>query len=168
MATTRYVSDRFFCLEIEKSGLPTQVMDGATCFCYDSKQNYFKYNGSWIKPTTNANSVSSQSVGLSSSPGTGVTLDLDSAYLHILTLTGNVSGIKILNPSQNQLCDFVMQVYQSGSYSLAWSGASFKWPGGPSSAPAITSTAGRTDTFRFLSSDGGSNYFAFILGQNSY
>jgi hypothetical protein len=168
MAITRYVSDRFVCLEIEKSGLLPQVMDGATCFCYDSKQNYFKYNGSWIKPTTNANSISTQSVGLSSSPGTGVTLNLDYASTHILTLTGNVSGIKILNPSQSQLCDFTLQVIQSGAYSLLWSGTSFKWPSGPASAPTITNVAGRTDSFKFLSTNGGTSYFGFILGQNSY
>lgn len=109
--------------------------------------------------------------GLTIQSGTGLlSLNLDSGNVHVALLTGNITGIAFLNPSESYCSAFTLQVVQSGagSNTLSWAGPTIKWEGGSTQAPAITATAGRTDTFGFLTTDGGSTYFGFIVAQNSY
>lgn len=112
--------------------------------------------------------VTFQSVG--SAAGAGLFLNLDSGNVHVVNLTGNVTGVKFNNPSENYCTAFTLQINQSGagSNTLSWAGQTIKWAGGSSQAPAITAIAGRTDTFGFITTDGGSSYFGFIVAQNSY
>ena len=102
--------------------------------------------------------------------GTGLFLNLDSGNVHIATITGNITGVKFNNPSETYCTAFTLQVNQSGagSNTLSWAGETIKWSGGSSQAPPITATAGRTDTFGFITTDGGISYFGFIVAQNSY
>lgn len=112
--------------------------------------------------------VSFQSVG--SAGGTGLYLNLDNGNVHVVNLTGNITGVMFNNPSESYCTAFTLQINQSGtgSNTLSWAGPTIKWAGGSSQAPAITATAGRTDTFGFITTDGGSSYFGFIVAQNSY
>ncbi len=112
--------------------------------------------------------ISFQNVG--SAGGAGLFLNLDSGNVHVINLTGNVTGVKFNNASENYCTAFTLQINQSGagSNTLSWAGTVIKWAGGSSQAPSITSTAGRTDTFGFISTDGGNSYFGFIVAQNSY
>ncbi len=109
--------------------------------------------------------------GLTIQSGTGLlSLNLDSGNVHVAILTGNITGVAFLNPSENYCSAFTLQVVQSGagSNTLSWAGPTIKWEGGSSQAPSITTTNGRTDTFGFLTTDGGATYFGFIVAQNSY
>ena len=112
--------------------------------------------------------VSFQSVG--SAAGTGLYLNLDSGNVHVINITGNITGVRFNNPSEGYCTAFTLQINQSGvgSNTLSWAGPVIKWAGGSSQAPAITATTGRTDTFGFITTDGGSSYFGFIVAQNSY
>jgi hypothetical protein len=109
--------------------------------------------------------------GLTIQSRTGLlSIDLDSGNVHVALLTGNITGVAFLNPSENYCSAFTLQVVQSGagSNTLSWAGPTIKWEGGSTQAPAITATTGRTDTFGFLTTDGGNTYFGFIVAQNSY
>jgi hypothetical protein len=112
--------------------------------------------------------VSFQTIG--SAVGTGLYLNLDSGNVHVITITGNITGVRFNNPSEGYCTAFTLQINQSGagSNTLSWAGPVIKWAGGSSQAPAITATTGRTDTFGFITTDGGSSYFGFIVAQNSY
>lgn len=109
--------------------------------------------------------------GLTIQSGTGLlSLNLDSGNVHVALLTGNITGVAFLNPSESYCSAFTLQIVQSGSgnNTLSWAGPSIKWQGGSSQAPTITTTTGRTDTFGFLTTDGGNSYFGFVVAQNSY
>lgn len=112
--------------------------------------------------------VSFQDVG--SAVGTGLYLNLDSGNVHVINMTGNITGVEFNNPSENYCSAFTLQINQTGvgSHTLSWAGPVIKWSGGSSQAPAITATPGRTDTFGFITTDGGASYFGFIVAQNSY
>jgi len=112
--------------------------------------------------------VSFQTIG--SAVGTGLYLNLDSGNVHVITMTGNITGVAFNNPSEGHCTAFTLQINQSGagSNTLSWAGPVIKWAGGSTQAPAITATPGRTDTFGFITTDGGVSYFGFIVAQNSY
>ena len=60
---------------------------------------------------------------------------------------------------------FVLKLTYTGSaVSVSWP-ASIKWPGG--AAPALSSGSGKVDTFAFYTTNYGSTWYGFIVGQNS-
>lgn len=95
-----------------------------------------------------------------------LTIDLSLGTLWNWTLTGNVTGITITNPSN--CTAFTLRIAQdaTGGRTVAWSfsGATVRWPAGI--APIQTSTASKADYYTFISPDGGTSFDAFVGGQS--
>jgi hypothetical protein len=67
-------------------------------------------------------------------------------------------------PASPKAYSFALQFVADGTLrTIAWPSA-VKWAGG--TAPTMTSTSGKIDTFSFLTHDGGTTWFGFISGQN--
>ena len=89
------------------------------------------------------------------------------------TLGSNITSVSVTGaPANNTAFYFTLKVIQPASgtlYSINWpnSGSNiFKWAGGTSSAPTITSTNGAHDLFGFYTHDQGANIYSFKLGQD--
>lgn len=108
-----------------------------------------------------------------STSGGGVSINL-SASRKIFTHTLNASGthsVTLLNiPSISGVaCTFTLVLKYGGSAGATTSAivqwpSTFKWPGG--TAPTLTNTGGKQDTFTFLSLDNGTTWLAHVGGQN--
>ena len=103
-----------------------------------------------------------------------VTLDLSEAQNFTLTLTENVSYFVITNvPSDAS--SFTIKISQDGVGGrtatiddLRQSGGALipvNWPGG-GVLPFVTSTANRSDIYTYKTFDGGSTFYAVVVGQN--
>lgn len=93
--------------------------------------------------------------------GATVTFDLSASNKHQVTIAGNRT-FALSNPSVGQA--FMIKVIQdgTGSRTVTWfSGIS--WAGG--TAPTLTTTASKGDSFGFLCTGSGT-YDGFIIGQN--
>lgn len=113
--------------------------------------------GSLTKPTVNG---STQAI-TAASDGATITFDLAAANIHTVTLGGNRT-LALSNVSTGQC--FVLRLLQdgTGSRTVTWF-TTIKWAGG--SAPTLTTTAGKADTFGFICTSS-NNYDAYIIGQN--
>ena len=109
-----------------------------------------------IKSTKAAPTISSNTL----------TLDLSTASDFVVALTANITTLTISNPAATGLESiFFLTLQPNGTaYSITWP-ASVKWPGG--TAPTLTSTSGKIDEFCFKTFDGGTTFYATIVGQNS-
>lgn len=109
------------------------------------------------KPTVNG----SVAAYTSDSDGATVTFDMTSSNVHTVTLAGNrtlaVSNVSVGQP-------FIIRLVQdaTGSRTVTWF-STIKWPGG--SAPTLTTTASRVDTFGFICTSS-NNYDGYIIGQD--
>ena len=94
-----------------------------------------------------------------------LTLNLNSASIFNVTLNANITTLTINNvQSSGRASSFVLVFTADGTArSVTWP-ASFKWPAG--TAPTITSTNGKKDIYLFFTTDGGTNWQAFISGQD--
>jgi len=130
---------------------------------------------SWTQiPSTNVTGSGSGTTGatainLSTSPtinGGLLALDLATYTVFEFSLTQNITSITISNtPAAGIVASMMIIITGDGTArSVTWP-VNFKWPSG--TAPTITSTLNKKDTFVFFSSDGGSSWQAFISGQNS-
>ena len=97
----------------------------------------------------------------SATDGSTVTFDLDTANTHTVTLGGN-RALAISNEDAGQ--KFIINLVQdgSGSKTVTWFNT-IKWAGG--SAPTLTTTANKADSFGFLCT-GTDAYYGFVIGQN--
>ena len=97
----------------------------------------------------------------SATDGSTVTFDLDTANTHTVTLAGN-RELAISNEDAGQ--KFIINLVQdgSGSKTVTWF-STIKWAGG--SAPTLTTTANKADSFGFLCT-GTDAYYGFVIGQN--
>ena len=93
--------------------------------------------------------------------GSTVTFDLDSSSTHTVTLGGNRT-LAISNEDAGQ--KFIINLVQdgTGSRTVTWF-STIKWAGG--SAPTLTTTADKADSFGFLCT-GTDAYYGFVIGQN--
>jgi hypothetical protein len=95
-----------------------------------------------------------------------VALDLSLGTIWALTLTGNVTGFTISNPSN--CTAFSVRIAQDGvgGRTVAWSfsGATVRWPS--AITPTQTSTLSKADWYHFISSDGGTSFDAVQGSQN--
>jgi hypothetical protein len=106
-----------------------------------------------------------------SSSGGGVVINLaDGNKIHSWTCASSgIQSVILLNiPSTSGIsCSFTLVIKYPGSGTttaiVQWP-SSFKWPGG--TAPTLTNTGGKTDTFTFLSLDNGSTWLGHVGGQN--
>lgn len=97
----------------------------------------------------------------SDSDGATVTFDMNVTNLHTVTLGGNRT-LALSNTSAGQV--FLIRLVQdaTGSRTVTWF-STIKWAGG--SAPTLTTTANKADTFGFICTSSG-NYDGYIVGQN--
>jgi len=97
----------------------------------------------------------------SATDGSTVTFNLDDANTHTVTLGGN-RELAISNEDAGQ--KFIINLVQdgTGSRTVTWF-STIKWAGG--SAPTLTTTADKADSFGFLCT-GTDAYYGFVIGQN--
>lgn len=94
-----------------------------------------------------------------------LTLDLNTATVFDVSLNSNINTLTLSNvQSSGRSSSFVLIFTADGTArSVTWPG-SFRWPSG--TAPTLTSTNTKKDVFIFFTVDGGTNWQAFISGQN--
>jgi hypothetical protein len=94
-----------------------------------------------------------------------LTVNLQTAGIFTLTPTGNVTGWTISNaPASGTLGAFVLRILGNGvAYTWVWP-TTTKWAYGETPTP--TSTNGKYDLISFFTFDGGTTWFAQVIGQN--
>ena len=95
-----------------------------------------------------------------------LTLDCSTGNVFSVTLNANVTTLSFTNvPATGTAYALTLSLVANGTaFTVTW-GASVKWPGG--TAPTLTSTTGKADTFVLTTWDGGTTWYAFTAGQNS-
>jgi hypothetical protein len=95
-----------------------------------------------------------------------VALDLSLGTIWALTLTGNVTGFTISNPTNCTAFSVRIAQDATGGRTVAWSfsGATVRWPS--AITPTQTSTLSKADWYHFISSDGGTSFDAVQGSQN--
>lgn len=117
----------------------------------------------------------SENVGILSISSGVVSVDLSVAQTFELSLTSNVSQIRILNPPTGSTA-FTIKFTQDSTggravvgldtfKNLAGSDIPVYWSGG-GVVPGITTTANRTDIYSFKTFDNGSSFYGVVGGQN--
>ena len=80
-----------------------------------------------------------------------------------LTITGAITGFTITNPPPaGQLVTIYIFITFNGGTTVAWP-ASFSWPN--ATAPTLTATSATTDWISATTVDGGTKWFATVIGQ---
>jgi hypothetical protein len=126
-------------------------------------------SGSWNSNYATTSSLSSSWTDLGfivPIQSNSVVLELSAFSYFLVNLNANISSMTFRNPKvAPQITSFALQLSADGTArSVAWP-ASIRWPGG--TAPTITSTANKVDTFAFFSYDSGISYYGFATGTNS-
>jgi hypothetical protein len=95
-----------------------------------------------------------------------ITINCSLSNVFTLALSASVTSISFSNiPATTNAFAFVLSVTQgAGAYAITWP-ASVKWPS--ATAPTLTSTNAKIDTFVLITWDGGTNWYAFTVGQNT-
>jgi hypothetical protein len=94
-----------------------------------------------------------------------LTLDLSGSNFFKVSLNAAITTLTISNvPTSSMAAAFTLEFTADGSARAVTWPASIKWPSG--TAPTLTSTNGKSDTFVFYSVDGGTSWKAFVSGQN--
>jgi hypothetical protein len=125
---------------------------------------YLPLSGGTMTGTVNISSVTETKQTPAISANT-LTLNLDSAVVFHVNLDSNITTFTLTNvPPSPRVYSFALQLSADGTTrSVVWPTGT-RWSGG--STPILTTTAGKVDTFTFLTHDGGSNWFAFTNNQN--
>lgn len=93
-----------------------------------------------------------------------LTLDLSASNFFKVSLNAAITAITITNTPASSAASFTLEFTADGTArSVTWPTA-VKWTGG--TAPTLTSTSTKTDTFVFYSTDTGTTWKAFVAGQN--
>ena len=92
-------------------------------------------------------------------------LNLETSNIFTVSLNAAITTLTISNPpASGSGGSFTLIFTADGTpRSVTWP-ASIKWAGG--TAPTITSTSGKVDSFAFFTSDGGTNWQGYVGGQN--
>jgi hypothetical protein len=101
----------------------------------------------------------------SASVSGSVTVDLDTARVHRLTMTGNVTSVTFSNvPTSGTAAGLTLYLVQdgTGTRTVTWP-ASVKWPGGI--APVLSTAASAVDVIVMETTDGGSVWYANFAGR---
>ena len=102
-----------------------------------------------------------------------VTLNLTNSQNFEITLSSSLTSIDIVNPDPLPLLveEFLLFIKYNSNIvrTIAWvppeaPSIYMNWPAG--SPPSLTCATGRLDIFRFITFDGGINWYASIVGQN--
>jgi hypothetical protein len=94
-----------------------------------------------------------------------LTLNLSNGNIFNVNLNASITLITISNmPSSSFAGSFTLIFTADGTArGVAWP-LVIKWPSG--TAPTLTSTNGKRDVFSFVTTDGGTNWYGFVGGQN--
>lgn len=102
-----------------------------------------------------------QSVSITSNTAS---IDLSLATTFAITMNANVTSFQISNIPTNAAGSFNLILTSDGNpRAFAW-GSAVTWSGG--TPPTLTSTNGKKDIFSFVTTNNGTNWYAFIGGQN--
>jgi hypothetical protein len=105
-------------------------------------------------------SVSSPTI----SSGT-LTLNLETSNIFTVSLNAAITTLTISNPpASGSGGSFTLIFTADGTARAVTWPSSIKWANG--TAPTITSTSGKVDSFAFFTSDGGTNWQGYVGGQN--
>jgi hypothetical protein len=126
--------------------------------------NYLPLSGGTMSGMLNVLSVT-ETKGTPSIVSNTLTLDLASAVVFNVNLNSPITTFTLTNvPSNPKVYSFALQLVADGtSRSVVWPTGT-RWSGG--SAPTLTTTAGKVDTFTFLTHDGGTSWFGYTNDQN--
>jgi hypothetical protein len=90
--------------------------------------------------------------------GTAATINLNSGTLFTATLNGSAT-LTVANPGSVSSFTLVLTNDATPSRTVAWSGGTFKFPGG---TVTRTTTANAVDVWFFFTPDGGTTYYGSI------
>lgn len=95
-----------------------------------------------------------------------LTLDCSTGNIFAVSLNAAITTLSFTNvPTTGTAFGLTLMFTADGTArSVTW-GGSVKWPGG--TAPTLTSTSTKVDTFVLITHDGGTTWYAFTSGQNS-
>jgi hypothetical protein len=93
-----------------------------------------------------------------------LTLDLSASNFFKVSLNAAITTITITNSPASSAASFTLEFTADGTARAVTWPAAFKWTGG--TAPTLTSTSTKTDTFVFYSLDTGTTWRAYVAGQN--
>ena len=104
--------------------------------------------------------------------GTGLTVDLATGSFFEVDLenaTEVVAGLTVSNPHASHVSTFILQITQGSTarvinWDLVEGISHVKWPGG--TAPTLTTTNDKVDSFSFTTWDNGTSWYGKIIGQN--
>ena len=113
-----------------------------------------------------------ENVGVVTSSGNVVTLDLSSAQTFTLTVDEEILSFKLTNPPSGSTAFTVKILQDSTGYSVGidtfndngGSAIPVYWPAAVT--PEVTQTAEKTDIYSFMTFDGGSSLYGVVGGQN--
>ena len=92
-------------------------------------------------------------------------LNLETSNIFTVALNAAITTLTISNPpASGSGGSFTLILTADGTARAVTWPASIKWAGG--TAPTITSTSGKVDSFAFFTSDGGTNWQGYVGGQN--
>jgi len=113
--------------------------------------------------------VFSDRVNAIGNTGAATTINCDDANVFTATLNDNCTfTIASANGVSNRASSFTLVLTNDGTAgrTVAFSGATFKYPGG--SVPTRTTTANATDIWFFFTPDGGTTFFVVLPAKNLY
>lgn len=94
-----------------------------------------------------------------------LTLNLENGNVFGVSLNASITTLTIQNPSASgTACSFTLAFTADGTARTVTWGSSVKWASG--NAPTLTATNGKVDIFTFVTWDAGTNWYAFVAGQN--
>lgn len=95
-----------------------------------------------------------------------LTIDCSAGNVFAVSLNANITTLSFSNvPASGTAYGLTLAFTADGTARTVTWGASVKWPGG--TAPTLTSTSGKVDTFVLTTWDGGTTWYAFTGGQNA-
>ena len=95
-----------------------------------------------------------------------LTLDCSTGNVFAVSLNANITTLSFTNvPSTGTAYGLTLALTADGTARTVTWGSAVKWPGG--TAPTLTSTSGKVDTFVLYTHDGGTTWYAFTGGQNA-
>lgn len=109
-----------------------------------------------VKETKTAPSISTNTL----------TLDCSTGNVFAVSLNANITTLSFSNvPSSGTAYALTLSFTADGTARTVTWGSAVKWPGG--TAPTLTSTNAKVDTFVLTTWDGGTTWYAFTAGQNA-
>jgi len=141
-----------------------KVRTTATDFDFNAATGTLSANNYTAAIAINANTYSAKQSSPTISANT-LTLDLNSSTLFEVSLNSNITTLTIDNVrNSGNSSSFVLVLIADGTARTVTWPASFRWPS--NTAPSLTSTDTKRDVIVSFTHDGGTNWHAFVSGQN--